>query len=313
MMSSLEKYLHPILSYESYLSFQAYVDYLGKQAEPISYFEVYQNILQALELTSKTDIPEAVLQKENPLDTAHCTWFEVVDNIHTILITEFADFVSDPEQALLLANATLKDWQQFDLNQSITNLIAMENTSVHSAITNDVTCKIMFSDLANENPHRIEAALYILKEANDPSGLFNSIEDPHFQQTLLQAMKTTIEVYEDSHWYDYGYFWLDSYLDVVHLGYTDQTYENYSSAINLGKELKDLLLEYPDTFNPPSVVSDEPPVLKWEDVFGSHGACASKTSRATSLDLAESTFIVTSTFDPITISIEGAEFAKTLI
>ena len=418
---SLEGHFNQMTAVESFLSFQAYVDYLKKQPELPQYFEAYTHTLEALRFAATSynsanaymdkfyenhlsspsplfvpsgwdghavgivifgdtlykcnrgegsdsihgivaykignfqGFDEALFDKRlagngssyflqseldeilalteigryeaPPQTVGNCAWFSAIESIHAILIAEFTMLTNDPLQGESLAHTVYEDWQNFDLNNSIQHLQEIGSTKEQQDMISDVLCKILFSQHDANDPNHIDRALYILNHVDNPADLLKSLDDPAFHQSVSKAIEGYIDIYQHSHWYDYGYFWLDSYLDMFNLGYTNQTYEEYSSAVNLGKSLGELVIQYPDILYPTEISTnnDMTHPLKWEDIFGSHGVCADKPTNIVEISYSSNSFQAeasspnnsllpaSATTDLIAPLIESPEFAKILI
>lgn len=422
---SLEGHFNQMTAVESYLSFQAYVDYLKKQPQLPIYFEAYTHTLEALqfaatsgtnakayldkfyenllsdhavplfvptgwsghavgiviidnilykcnrgqgsdsvhgivaykignlqafdatlfdkllmgegssyflqsEIDTLLDLTEIERFEASPQTVGNCAWFSTIESIHAILIAEFTKLATDHQQGEMLAHQIYSDWQNFDLNYSLSHLQETPHTPEQQTMLSDVLCKILFLQHDANDANHIDRAIHILKNVDNPSDLLKSLDDPTFHSAVSKAIEGYIDIYAHSHWYDYGYFWLDSYLDTINCGYTNQTYEEYAFTVNLGKALQDLVLQYPDILYkvdiPNPNVDPNEPTIKWEDVFGSHGTCTQKSINTLETVLSSPSLtgeepgnnqpqlpIIQVISDTVMPLIEMPEFAKVLI
>jgi hypothetical protein len=204
-----------------------------------------------------------------PQTVGNCAWYSIIESVHAILLAQVGP---------LVAGNIYKDWQDFDLTNSLAQLQSIGTDSANEVLDTILTDILLSQHDAKDSNH-IERALNILQFVDSPHQLLFSIDDPEFEHAVLDNMKDYIDIYQNSRWYDYSYFLLDSYLDMINFSITDQTYYDYAQAVDMGQHLSNLVTNHPDLLSslPGSGAAISEPIntLRWEDVFGhNHIACA---------------------------------------
>lgn len=263
-----------------------------------------------IELDTILDLTEIDRFDAAPQTVGNCAWFSAIESVHAILLAEMSEQTSS-STAANLANSIYKDWLDFDLTYSLSQLQSIGSDSANE-ILDSVLNSILLSQHDAQDPHHIERALNILQFVENPHQLLFSIEDTEFEHVILDEMKEYIDIYQNSHWYDYGYFWLDGYLDMFNLSLTDQTYHDYHQSVEMGQQLSNLVTIHPELLSSASDINPLPSQsLRWEDVFGQHhGVCATSDNLIIPSPLQENPLSLPLFSDPM---VEVTEIAKVLI
>ncbi|MBI2792713.1 MAG: ankyrin repeat domain-containing protein [Gammaproteobacteria bacterium] len=265
-----------------------------------------------VELDEILDLTEIGRFEAAPQTVGNCAWFSAIESVHAILLAEMSEQTSSSSTAATLANSIYKDWLDFDLTYSLAQLQSIGSESANDVL-DSVLNSILLSQHDAQDPNHIERALNILQFVENPHQLLFSIEDTEFEHAVLDEMNEYIDIYQNSHWYDYGYFWLDSYLDMFDLSLTDQTYHDYQQSVEMGLQLTNLVTMHPDLLSPTSELTNTtaPTPLRWEDIFGQHhGVCATSDKPAIAPQLQENHLSLPIFSDPM---VDVTEIAKVLI
>lgn len=265
-----------------------------------------------VELDEILDLTEMGRFEAAPQTVGNCAWFSAIESVHAILLAEMSEQTSSSSTTATLANSIYKDWLDFDLTYSLTQLQSIGSESANEVL-DSVLHSILSSQHDAQDPNHIERALNILQFVENPHQLLFSIEDTQFEHAVLDEMNEYIDIYQNSHWYDYGYFWIDSYLDMFDLSLTDQTYHDYQQSVQMGLQLTNLVTMHPDLLSSTSDLTNAtaPAPLRWEDVFGQHhGVCATSDKPVILSPLQENHLSLPTFSDPM---VEVTEIAKVLI
>ncbi len=215
-------------------------------------------------------LKEVARFEATPQVVGNCAWFSAIESIHAILLAEFSEQMQDPQLASKHANEVYEAWESFDLDHSILQLPTHYPLPHQKKMIDDVLFKLVHAHHDSLNPDDLRHSLYVLQYVDEPERLLHDLNDPHFHLTVSHLITKYVETYEHSHWYDRLYFWVDKSLDVIDLGYTDQTYALYSQEVNFGKSLHHLVKDHPSLVISAPPATKEDFVLKWQDVFPDH-------------------------------------------
>lgn len=222
------------------------------------------------EIDELLDLQEVGRFEATPQTVGNCAWFSAVESVHAILLTEFQAELDDPELAAMYAGEVYDAWGSFDLDHSILELPKDYSLPHQKEMIDDVLFKLVHTHHDSQNPDDLRHSIYVLQYVDEPELLLQELNDPDFHLTLSLLISKYIGTYEHSHWYDRVYFWVDSSLDTINLGFTDQTYDIYAQEVSFGKSLITLVNEHPTLLITDKPASETNDLLSWNDVFPEH-------------------------------------------
>lgn len=208
------------------------------------------------EIDDLLGLTEVARFQATPQTVGNCAWVSAIESTHAILVAEMSAQIADPQQAAAVADSIYKNWQTFDLDNSILQLPNTFEKPHQKEMIDEVLAKLVASHHNSADDNDIRHSLYVLQYVDDPAQIIKNL-DPEFHHALSDTIRNYVTAYEKSHWYDPLYFYL---------GYSEQPYDSYAKQVAFGKSLCELVSSHPDLLIP-LPMEKASTALDWQEIF----------------------------------------------